>query len=200
MDDGTPICLKIPICSDTGSAIFDFAVTGSEVFGSWNALIAICNSGVIYSLRCLLKSGNTLNQGCIKPIRIIVIDCSLLNPSPEVAVCAGNVLAFQRLVDIIFKAFVVIAASYVCMSNFTFGINDDGGFGYYETIFVLPKFSHRPGKGGAGQSCGREYFGTHGDVVVRDVESRIPMTVSILSETRTPYGMNGGEDVKRGLN
>lgn len=46
----------------------------------------------------------------------------------------------------------------------------------------------------------REYFGTHGDVVVRDVESRIPMTVSILSETRTPYGMNGGEDVKRGLN
>lgn len=41
-----------------------------------------------------------------------------------------------------------------------------------------------------------------GDGVVRDVEFRIPMTASILSERRSfqPYGMNGGEPAARGLN
>ncbi|KAG4442364.1 hypothetical protein IFR05_002142 [Cadophora sp. M221] len=231
MDDGTPICLKITIDSDTGSAIFDFTGTGPEVYGNWNAPIAICNSAVIYSLRCLVKSDIPLNQGCINPINIIVAEGSLLNPNPEAAVCAGNVLTSQRLVDVIFKAFGAMAASQGCMNNFTFGINGDEGFGYYETIcggsgagdgwhgtsgvhtnmtntritdpeslerrypVVLRKFSLRPDSGGDGQYRG-------GDGVVRDVEFRIPMTASILSERRSfaPYGMNGGDDAARGLN
>jgi len=231
MDDGTPICLKVTIDSVSGSAIFDFTGTGPEVYGNWNAPIAICNSAVIYSLRCLVKSDIPLNQGCINPIKIIVTEGSLLNPSPEAAVCAGNVLTSQRLVDVIFKAFGAMAASQGCMNNFTFGINGDEGFGYYETIcggsgagngwhgtsgvhtnmtntritdpeslerrypVVLRKFSLRPGSGGDGQFQG-------GDGVVRDVEFRIPMTASILSERRSfaPYGMNGGEDAARGLN
>ena len=36
--------------------------------------------------------------------------------------------------DVIFKAFGAMAASQGCMNNFTFGINGDEGFGYYETI------------------------------------------------------------------
>ena len=48
-----------------------------------------------------------------------------------VAVAGGNVLTSQRLVDLIFKAFQVCAASNGCMNNFTFG---DETFGYYETI------------------------------------------------------------------
>lgn len=223
MDDGTPICLKITIDETDGSAIFDFTGTGPEVYGNWNAPIAICNSAVIYSLRCLVKSDIPLNQGCINPINIIIAEGSLLNPNPEAAVCAGNVLTSQRLVDVIFKAFGAMAASQGCMNNFTFGINGDEGFGYYETIcggsgagdgwhgtsgvhtnmtntritdpeslerrypVVLRKFSLRPGSGGDGQYRG-------GDGVVRDVEFRIPMTASILSERRSiaPYGMNGG--------
>lgn len=230
MDDGTPICLKITIDED-GFAIFDFTGTGSEVYGNWNAPIAICNSAVIYSLRCLVKSDIPLNQGCIKPIKIIVPEGSLLNPNPEAAVCAGNVLTSQRLVDVIFKAFGAMAASQGCMNNFTFGINGEEGFGYYETIcggsgagptwtgtsgvhtnmtntritdpeslerrypVVLRGFSLRAGSGGDGQYGG-------GDVIIRDVEFRIPMTASILSERRSfaPYGMKGGADGKRGLN
>ena len=43
---------------------------------------------------------------------------------------AGNVLTSQRVVDVVLKAFGVVAASQGCMNNFTFG-NDR--FGYYET-------------------------------------------------------------------
>ncbi|KAF4125772.1 5-oxoprolinase (ATP-hydrolysing) [Geosmithia morbida] len=60
---------------------------------------------------------------------------------------------------------------------------------------ILREFSLRQGSGGNGQHRG-------GDGVVRDIEFRIPLQVSILSERRVyrPYGLNGGEDGECGLN
>ncbi|KAK3685031.1 Hydantoinase B/oxoprolinase-domain-containing protein [Podospora appendiculata] len=60
---------------------------------------------------------------------------------------------------------------------------------------LLREFSIRAGSGGRGQHRG-------GDGVVRDIEFRIPVQVSILSERRVhhPYGMAGGEDAACGLN
>ncbi|KAK2750675.1 hypothetical protein FQN57_002748 [Myotisia sp. PD_48] len=60
---------------------------------------------------------------------------------------------------------------------------------------LLREFSLRPGSGGQGQHCG-------GDGVIRDIEFRIPVQVSILSERRVhrPYGMNGGDDAQCGQN
>ncbi|KOS20156.1 Uncharacterized protein ESCO_006286 [Escovopsis weberi] len=60
---------------------------------------------------------------------------------------------------------------------------------------LLREFSIREGSGGAGQHRG-------GDGVIRDIEFRIPLQVSILSERRVfrPYGLHGGEDGKCGLN
>ncbi|PGG97965.1 hypothetical protein AJ79_09020 [Helicocarpus griseus UAMH5409] len=60
---------------------------------------------------------------------------------------------------------------------------------------LLRDFSLRPGSGGNGQHRG-------GDGVIRDIEFRIPVQVSILSERRVyrPYGLNGGEDAQCGQN
>ncbi|KAI6500902.1 hypothetical protein MCOR13_005845 [Pyricularia oryzae] len=60
---------------------------------------------------------------------------------------------------------------------------------------LLREFSIRPDSGGAGQHRG-------GDGVIRDIEFRIPLQVSILSERRVykPYGMAGGESAACGLN
>ncbi|GLA09728.1 hypothetical protein AnigIFM60653_000669 [Aspergillus niger] len=231
MDDGTPIKLKVTINPTDGSAIFDFTGTGPEVYGNWNAPIAICNSAVIFALRCMVNSDIPLNHGCIKPVQIIVPNGSLLCPDSEAAVCAGNVLTSQRIVDVIFKSFRVCAASQGCMNNLTFGNDGGNGFGYYETIaggsgggpswagtdgvhtnmtntritdpeslerrypVILRRFSFRSGSGGAGIYPG-------GDGVIRDIELRLPMSVSILSERRSfaPYGMAGGEDGQRGKN
>ncbi|KAG9566358.1 putative 5-oxoprolinase, partial [Aureobasidium melanogenum] len=231
MDDGTAIVLNVKINGETGSATFDFSGTGSEVLGNWNAPIAITTSAIIYALRCMVDSDIPLNHGCIKPIDIVVPEGSFLNPSAGAAVCAGNVLTSQRIVDVIFRAFETCAASQGCMNNFTFGVDGEGGFGYYETIcggsgagptwhgtsgvhthmtntritdpeslerrypVVLREFSLRSGSGGRGEFNG-------GDGVIRDVEFRIPMTASILSERRAfqPYGLKGGEDGGRGVN
>jgi len=60
---------------------------------------------------------------------------------------------------------------------------------------LLREFSLRKGSGGEGQHKG-------GEGVIRDIEFRIPVQVSILSERRVfrPYGLEGGEDAQCGLN
>lgn len=60
---------------------------------------------------------------------------------------------------------------------------------------ILREFALREGSRGRGQHDG-------GDGVVRDIEFRIPVQVSILSERRVyhPYGLEGGADAECGLN
>lgn len=60
---------------------------------------------------------------------------------------------------------------------------------------ILREFSLRAGSGGKGLHRG-------GDGVIRDIEFRIPVEVSILSERRVyhPYGLHGGGDAACGIN
>lgn len=81
-----------------------------------------------------MASDIPLNQGCILPVELKIPEHSLLSPSSDAACAAGNGLTCQRIVDVIFKALEVCAASNGCMANFTFGLPTANGFGYYETI------------------------------------------------------------------
>jgi N-methylhydantoinase B len=60
---------------------------------------------------------------------------------------------------------------------------------------IVRRYGLRHGSGGAGQMRG-------GDGLVREVEFRAPVTVSLLSERRVyaPYGLNGGAAGLRGRN
>ncbi|KAI8073701.1 Hydantoinase B/oxoprolinase-domain-containing protein [Thamnidium elegans] len=142
MDDGTPICLRVSIDPDQGTAIFDFEGTGPEVYGNTNAPESVCHSAIIYSIRCLVDQEIPLNSGCLEPISIKIPTDSILSPSEKCAVVGGNVLTSQRLVDVVLKAFSACAASQGCCNNLTFGKggkNEEtgktlSGWGYYETI------------------------------------------------------------------
>ena len=228
MDDGTPIKLKLTIDREEGTAEFDFEGTGPEVFGNINAPRAITYSAIIYCLRCLVNSVIPLNQGWLKPIKVIIPDNWILNPSETAAVVGGNVLTSQRITDVVLHAFNWCAASQGWMNNLTFG-NDN--FGYYETI---------AGGAGAGPTWqGQSGIHTHmtntritdpevlesrypvylkefsirndsggkgmyngGDGVIRDLQFLEPIEVSILSERRSyqPYGIQGGEPGQPGFN
>src|SRR3984957_3646321 len=157
MDDGSPIKLKVTIDAEKGEAVFDFDGTGPEVYGayiqtvsstpsSWeigntNAPEAVTYSAIIYCLRCLISEDIPLNQGCLKPIKVLIPPKSFLSPSDKAAVVGGNVLTSQRVTDVILKAFQACAASQGDCNNLTFGFGgnlegerDVKGFGYYETI------------------------------------------------------------------
>lgn len=228
MDDGSVIHLKLSIDSNKGEAVFDFGGTSAEVYGNWNAPEAVTAAAVIYCVRCLVDVDIPLNQGCLAPVKIHIPEGSFLSPSDSAAVVGGNVLTSQRITDVIFTAFQACACSQGCMNNLTFG---DDTFGYYETIgggsgagptwdgtsgvqchmtntrmtdpeileqrypVILHKFGLRENSGGDG-------FHRGGDGLVREIEFRRPVIVSILSERRVhaPRGLKGGNDGARGAN
>ncbi|OGM43829.1 hypothetical protein ABOM_007608 [Aspergillus bombycis] len=215
MDDGTPIRLKVTINESDGSAVFDFSGTGPEVYGGWNAPIAITHSAIIYCLRAMIASDVPLNQGCLAPIDIQVPSPSILSPTKTAAVVGGNVVTSQRITDVVLKAFRACAASQGCCNNLTFGSGagptwkGESGIHVHMTNTritdpeilekryptLLRQFTLRPGSGGKGLHPG-------GDGVIRDIEFLAPMECSILSERRVhrPYGLEGGEDAQSGLN
>jgi len=83
------------------------------VFGNCNAPRAITLSAIIYCLRCMVGHDVPLNQGCLKPVTVIIPRGCILDPSETAAVVGGNVLTSQRVVDVVFKAFEACAASQV---------------------------------------------------------------------------------------
>ncbi|XP_072007170.1 5-oxoprolinase [Engystomops pustulosus] len=228
MDDGSPIKLKVTIQKDEGSAVFDFSGSGYEVFGNCNAPRAITLSALIYCLRCMVGQDIPLNQGCLVPIQVIIPKGSILDPSPDAAVVGGNVLTSQRIVDVIFRAFQVCAASQGCMNNVTFG---NQNIGYYETVAggagAGPHWDGRSGihshmtntritdpeilekrypvvlkrfqlRPGSGGSG--KFCG--GDGVIRELLFREKVILSVLTERRVfqPYGVQGGSPAAPGLN
>ncbi|EGN94426.1 hypothetical protein SERLA73DRAFT_188323 [Serpula lacrymans var. lacrymans S7.3] len=141
LDDGSPIQLKVEINEEDGSAVLDFEGTGCEVRGNLNSPISVVHSAVIYCMRSMLDVDIPLNAGCLVPLEIKIPEKSLLSPSRTAAVCGGNVLTSQRIVDVVLKAFHACAASQGCTNNLTFGTGgkdkngvNTAGWGYYETI------------------------------------------------------------------
>jgi 5-oxoprolinase (ATP-hydrolysing) len=226
LDDGTPICVALRVRGDQME--IDFAGTGPEVEGNLNAPRAVTIAAVIYVLRALVGTDIPLNAGCLRPVTIHIPERSVLSPSPDRAVCGGNVETSQRVVDVLLGALGKLAACQGTMNNLTFG---NARFGYYETI---------GGGAGAGPGfAGASGVHTHmtntritdpeilesrfpvrlvefalrrnsggagryrgGDGLVRELEFLEPMRVSILSERRTlaPFGLFGGAPGARGRN
>ncbi|KAF7798093.1 hypothetical protein EIP86_009307 [Pleurotus ostreatoroseus] len=203
LDDGSPIQLRVEIDEKDGSAHFDFAGTGCEVRGNLNAPISVVHSAVIYCMRAMLDMDIPLNAGCLVPLTISIPSGTLLSPSKTAAVCGGNVLTSQRIVDVVLKAFHACAASQGCTNNLTFGTggkDKDGknvtGWGYYETI---------AGGSGAGPSWhGTSGVHTHitntriGDVEI--LERRYPVLVHRFGLREGSGGrgrFHGGDGVVR---
>lgn len=142
LDDGSPLCLRITLDPQEGSAVFDFAGTGEQLLGNLNAPRAITFSAILYCLRTMISQDIPLNHGCLVPLDIRIPLGSFLSPGPSAATVGGNVETSQRVTDVVFRAFKAVAGSQGTCNNLTFGFGgeklDDGstrrGFGYYETI------------------------------------------------------------------
>ena len=228
MDDGHQISVNIKVDQVRREAVVDFTGTSPRHPGNFNAPTAVVRAAVLYVFRCLVGDTIPLNEGCLKPINIIIPDNSMLNPKYPAAVIAGNVETSQYLVDTLFGAIKAIAAAQGTMNNFIWG-NDE--YQYYETIC-----------GGAGAMLnhdGADAVHTHmtnsrltdpevlewrfpvvldsfeirkgsggygkfkgGEGVIRRVKFLDSMVANILSGHRKvpPYGLHGGGTGKTGSN
>ncbi len=228
MDNGAIIRVAVTPDPKAHTVKIDFTGTSPQQPNNFNAPLAITRAATLYVFRTLVDDNIPLNEGCLKPIEIIVPDGSLLNPAPGAAVVAGNVETSQAVVDALYGALGALAASQGTMNNFTFG---DEKRQYYETI--CGGAGAGPGFDGAsavqthmtnsrltdpevletrfpviverfGVRRGSGGAGAHkgGDGAVRRVRFREPMQAAILSNRRSiaPFGLQGGESGKPGLN
>ncbi|MGR9044017.1 MAG: hydantoinase B/oxoprolinase family protein [Gammaproteobacteria bacterium] len=228
MDNGAEIAVRISVDQRERTAIVDFSGTSDQQDTNFNAPSAVCKAAVLYVFRTLVQDDIPLNDGCLKPIDIIIPQGSLLNPHYPAAVVAGNVETSQAIVDTLYGALGTLAGSQGTMNNLSFG-NDN--YQYYETLC---------GGAGAGQDFdGCDAVHTHmtnsritdpevlewrfpvlleqfsirsgsggaglhkgGDGVLRRIKFNEAMTVSLLSghRVRPTFSVQGGEPGKTGVN
>jgi 5-oxoprolinase (ATP-hydrolysing) len=131
LDDGSVIRVRVSIDRENRAACIDFTGTSPQSSRNFNAPAAVCKAAVLYVFRTLVQADIPLNDGCLRPLEILAPEGSLLDPRPPAAVVAGNVETSQHIVDALYGALGVMAASQGTMNNLSFG---NGRYQYYETI------------------------------------------------------------------
>jgi 5-oxoprolinase (ATP-hydrolysing) len=228
LDNGAVIRVAVRIDHEARQAVIDFSGTSDQLPGNFNAPLAVVRAAVLYVMRVLVDQAIPMNDGCLRPVRIIVREGSMLNPRLPAAVVAGNVETSQAITDALLGALGAMAASQGTMNNFTFG---NERHQYYETIAggsgAGPGFDGAPAvqthmtnsrltdpeiletrfpvlveafaiRRGSGGAG--EWQG--GDGAIRRIRFREAMHANILSNRRriAPPGLAGGGDGAAGLN
>ncbi|MGP4087438.1 hydantoinase B/oxoprolinase family protein [Streptomyces sp. KR55] len=227
-DSGAVIRVRVRVDRENRSATVDFTGTSPQLATNFNAPYSVVNAAVLYVFRTLVAADIPLNDGCLRPIDIVVPHGSMLAPEPPAAVVAGNVETSQAITGALYAALGVQAEGSGTMNNVTFG---NARHQYYETV--------ASGSGAGDGFHGASVVQTHmtnsrltdpevlewrlpvqleefsvrrgsggagrwrgGDGAVRRIRFHEPMTVSTLSQHRRvpPYGMAGGEPGALGAN
>lgn len=220
LDSGAQIAVAISVDRGARSATVDFSGTSAQDDLNYNAPLAICHAVVLYVFRTLVGSDIPMNEGCLKPIKIIAPEGSFINPHYPAAVISGNTEVSQSIADALFGALGVIAGSQGTMNNFVYG---DETLQNYETIcggtgagpnfngcaavhshmtntrmtdpeVLESRFPVRVLSFAIRQGSGGEGQHRGGDGIVREIEFLSPMTVTVLSSHRQTraFGVNGG--------
>jgi len=228
MDNGGEVSVAIRVDRAARSAVFDFTGTSPQRPDNFNAPRAIARAASLYVVRTLMDEDIPLNDGCLRPVELVLPERSMLTPEFPAAVVAGNVETSQVVTDALFAATGRLAPSQGTMNNFTFG---NARHQYYETI--------AGGSGAGPDHDGTDAVQTHmtnsrltdpeileirlpvrldrfairrgsggagahkgGDGVVREITFLEPMRANILANRRriAPRGLAGGSDALPGRN
>jgi 5-oxoprolinase (ATP-hydrolysing) len=228
MDNGAHVRVEITIDKQARSATFDFTGTSGQLPDNFNAPYSIVRAASLYVMRTLIDDAIPMNDGCLRPIHLVVPEGSMLNPKYPAAVVAGNVETSQVVTDALFAATGRLAPSQGTMNNFTFG---NERHQYYETIsggsgagpdhdgtsavqthmtnsrltdpeILETRLPVRLDQFAIRRGSGGEGAHRGGDGVVRAVTFLEPMRANILANRRrvSPKGIKGGGDAEPGRN
>ncbi len=228
MDNGCQIQVKISVDKAAREATIDFTGTSPQYKGNYNAPTAVCLAAVLYVFRCLVDDAIPLNEGCLKPLKVIVPKRSIISPEYPAAVIAGNTEVSQGVTDALFGALGVLASSQGTVNNFVYGTDE---YQNYETICggtgagpdhpgtsavhshmtntkltdpeVLEwRFPVRVDSFAVRHGSGGSGHQPGGDGIVREVTFLDHMKMTLLTSHRhtDPYGLAGGGAGARGHN
>jgi 5-oxoprolinase (ATP-hydrolysing) len=177
LDNGAQIQVAVRVNAAERTAEIDFTGTSAQLPNNFNAPRAVCMAAVLYVFRSLVDDDIPLNAGCLKPLKVIIPQGSMLNPNPPASVVAGNVETSTCITNALFGALGVMAGSQPTMNNFTFG---NARVQYYETI------SGGSGAGGRYDAQGDLVGGFDGTSVVQTHMTNSRLTDPEVLEFRFP--------------
>ena len=131
MDQGTVIKVKITVDKERREAAIDFSGTSPQQNTNFNAPEPVTRAAVLYVFRVMAGGDIPMNAGCLRSIRIVIPEDSMLSPKYPAAVVAGNVETSQAVTNCLFGALGALAAAQGTMNNLNFG---NERYQYYETI------------------------------------------------------------------
>jgi 5-oxoprolinase (ATP-hydrolysing) len=181
LDNGARISVAIRVDALARTAEIDFTGTSAQLENNFNAPTAVSMAAVLYVFRTLVDDEIPLNAGCLKPIRVLIPEGSMLNPRPPASVVAGNVETSTCITNALYGALGVMASAQCTMNNFTFG---NARHQYYETI---------AGGSGAGltfDADGRADGGFDGTSVVQTHMTNSRLTDPEVLEFRFPVRLD----------
>src|SRR6056297_3564516 len=150
-DTGQMIRVRITVDRAAGAATVDFTGTSPVQPNNFNAPEPVTRVAVLYVFRVMVEAPIPMNAGCLRPVKIVIPDGSMLAPRYPAAVVAGNVETSQHVTNALFGALAAMANSQGTMNNLTFG-NDRHQ--YYETLCSgSPAGVRNDGSGFAGTSA-----------------------------------------------
>ena len=130
-DQGAVIKVRITVDKERREATVDFTGTSPQQPTNFNAPEPVTRAAVLYVFRVMVDDDIPMNAGCLRPIRVILPQGSMLSPRHPAAVVAGNVEVSQAVTDTLFAALGALGSAQGTMNNLTFG---DDTYQYYETI------------------------------------------------------------------
>jgi len=130
-DQGAVIKVRISVDKQKREATVDFTGTSPQQPNNFNAPEPVTRAAVLYVFRVMVDDEIPMNAGCLRSIRVILPEGSMLSPRYPAAVVAGNVETSQAVTDTLFAALRALGSAQGTMNNFTFG---DETYQYYETI------------------------------------------------------------------
>jgi 5-oxoprolinase (ATP-hydrolysing) len=149
-DTGQVIRVAIRVDRAARQAVVDFTGTSPAALNNFNAPEPVTRAAVLYVFRVMVEAAIPMNAGCLRPIRIVIPEGSMLAPAYPRAVVAGNVETSQHVTNALFQALGAMANAQGTMNNLTFG---NARVQYYETICSgSPAGQRNDGAGFAGTS------------------------------------------------
>ena len=228
LDSGAQIKVQISVNKKARSALIDFTGTSPQDPLNYNAPLAVCRAVVLYVFRTLVGSDIPMNEGCMKPIELLVSKGSMIHPAYPAAVISGNTEVSQAVADTLFGALGVLAGSQGTMNNFVYG---NETYQNYETIcggtgagdgfngasavhshmtntrmtdpeVLENRFPVRLEEFSIRKGSGGQGAFGGGDGIVRKLRFLTEMTATVLTSHRktAPFGAAGGAAGKRGEN
>ncbi len=164
-----------------GGIRLDFAGTSPQSSGAINASVSQATSGVVFAVRCLLDPSIPMNEGCFRPLDIVLPLGTLVNPRPPAA-CGGRLVTVAAAIEAILDALSAARPDHAVAASglihvYTLGGRTPSGDGWVTLLYEFGGIGARAGSDGP-DANGAYFLGGRSVIPqIEPLETAYPMLI-----------------------